>query len=490
MQGGEIFIPVLKAASIYNLAQVVAGRLPIEITNQRGGEKLHESLITKEESTRLAAFNSFNVINPEMVTWPYKPWVGTHVANVGNSEEADQYTDAEIRQLLGRDSMNLWERQVSLTPLGGQTLSKLPARYVEGVYPKLLSHGKGGHVWDVDGKEYIDLISGLGAVSVGYNNDHVNRAVINQLEKALAFSLPTVIEADVAEKLCELFPGTEMWKYGKNGVDATLMAIRCARAYTGRSKILVHGYHGCSDHFEAYGTRKAGMIDLKGYTFPYTSFNDSDKFAALIIEPYVFERADWKDWQDWCKRTGTLLIVDEIVSGGRFPEFSAYQHLGLEPDLVTVGKGLANGFPLSAVGGKREIMKTFERDDFFASTTFGGEAVSLAAAIITMRILEQVGNERDVKGQQIKDTFNKAFPKAICKGYPTRLTFDFKRTEDKALFMQEMCKRGVLVGYSNMIMVDHTDEDVNKICQAIIEIADNWINLELDGALPVRSLEA
>lgn len=383
--------------------------------------------------------------------------------------------------------MNLWERQKSLTPGGAQTLSKEPSRYVDGVYPKLLSHGIGGHVWDVDGREYIDLIAGLGAVSVGYSNEHVDRAVKQQLAKGVSFSLPTTLEADVAEKLCELFPGTEMWKYGKNGVDATLMAVRCARAYTGREKILVHGYHGCSDHFEALGTRQAGMIDLSQYTDKLNledlSCLDNMTYAAVIIEPYVFDVINWKAVIEWCQYTGTLLIVDEIVCGGRFKGFSAYSYLGLEPDLVCVGKGLANGFPLSAVGGKREIMKTFERDDFFASTTFGGEAVSLAACKVTLDILEANLAELISKGQRIKEA---SFGKA--KGYPTRLSFDFDTSEEKALFMQEMCKRGILVGYSNMVMVDHTEEDINKICEAIKNIALNWNSFKLEGSMPVEAL--
>jgi glutamate-1-semialdehyde 2,1-aminomutase len=386
-----------------------------------------------------------------------------------------------------KSEQELWERQCRLTPGGGQTLSKLPERYVNGVYPKLLSHGNGGHVWDVDGKEYIDLIAGLGAVSVGYNNEYVNCAVKNQMQKGVSFSLPTTLEADVAEKLCHLFPGTEMWKYGKNGVDATLMAIRAARAHTGRKKILVHGYHGCSDHFEALGTRQAGMVDLSNHVaklYDGMLLDETvDQYAAIIIEPMVFERLNWDVVSEWCKLTNTLLIVDEIVCGGRFEGFSAYKYLGLEPDLVCVGKGLANGFPLSAVGGKREIMETFNRDDFFASTTFGGEAVSLAACEVTLDILEDNIDSLIAKGERIKEA---SF--GIAKGYPTRLTFDFPTKEEKALFMQEMCKRGILVGYSNMVMVEHTETDIQEICDAIRDIAVKWDTLKLEGSLPVEAL--
>lgn len=384
-----------------------------------------------------------------------------------------------------------WPLMKDVIPTGCQTLSKMPERYVNGVYPKLLDRGKDGRVVDIDGNEYVDLISGLGAISVGYSNTAINIEVVKQLAHGVSFSLPTLTEYHVAKKLCELFPGTEMWKYGKNGVDATLMAIRAARAYTGRKKILVAGYHGCSDHFEALGTRQAGMIDMSEHVVKLEEgipYNPQD-FAAVIIEPYVFDKFEWKNLQYWCNSHDVLFIVDEVVSGGRMPGFSAYQYLGLEPDLVCVGKGLANGFPLSAVGGKKSIMKTFERDDFFASTTFGGEAVSLAACLKTVDILEKALPRMIHNGQFIKDTFNRCFnPVGICKGFPTRLTFDFTDLEHKALFMQEMCKRGVLIGYSNMVMAGHTDFDITQVCNAIIDVYKHWDEFKLEGGMPTQAL--
>ena len=361
------------------------------------------------------------------------------------------------------------------------------------MYPKVVYKGVAGHVFDVDGNEYVDLISGLGSISVGYNNEEVNAAVINQLNNGVSFSLPTMLEYHVAKRLTELFPHTEMWKYGKNGVDATLMAIRCARAYTGRNKILVHGYHGCSDHFESLGTRQAGMVDMSAVTEVYSkppTINNRE-YAAVIIESYVFDSIDWSALQIWCKATGTLLIVDEIVSGGRFPGFSAYAYLGLVPDLVCVGKGLANGFPMSAVGGRKEIMQTFDRDDFFASTTFGGETISLAACLKTLDILQKNLDSTISKGQLVKDMFNMCFAQlgiGKCKGYPTRLTFDFEDKCDKAIFMQEMCKRGVLIGYSNMVMVEHTASDLETIITAFKDIVANWNSFKLEGDMPVEAL--
>lgn len=388
----------------------------------------------------------------------------------------------------------LWERQLKATPLGGQTLSKLPSRYVDGVYPKLLKEGFGGRVQATNGKVYVDWIAGLGAVSVGYNNKYIDNAIKAQLDRGISFSLPTTLEADVAERLTKLMPEMAMWKFGKNGVDATLMAIRCARAYTGRKKILVHGYHGCIDHFEALGVRKAGMIDMSDSSVKYDGvLNDNDEsYAALIVEPYVFKNQDWKRAKEWCTKTSTALIFDEIVTGGRSPGFAAYKGLGVIPDLITMGKGLANGMPISMVGGPTKIMKTFERNDFFASTTFGGEALSLAACLATLDILEGHISKMIATGTVIRNKFDELFKDtgAYCEGYATRTQFCFPTALHKALFWQECAKRGVLFGYSNFPMVEHTAADIETTVSAMTEaskiVKAYWHSPEngLEGQVP------
>lgn len=392
---------------------------------------------------------------------------------------------------------NLWGRQLFFTPLGGQTLSKLPSRYVDGVYPKLLAKGYAGHVVDTDGKDYIDYISGLGSVSVGYCNQYINNAIKEQMEKGITLSLPTTLEADVSEKLCALMPKTEMWKFGKNGVDATLMALRCARAFTARTKVMVHGYHGCSDHFESLGTRKAGMLDLSAHVQKYDGNLDfSDRsFAALIVEPQVFEHIDWHRAAEWCAATGTLLIFDEIVTAGRYKAFTAHEEFGITPDLITIGKGVANGMPFSAVGGRHEVMKTFERDDFFASTTFGGECLSLAACLATLNILQEHRSKIIEYGEALQRIFNNLFePFAHCEGYPSRTQFVFPTTGHKALFWQECVKEGVLFGYSNFPMVEHTKEDLIKTIAvmkaASLVVKEHWNNPQaaLEGGMPVEAL--
>lgn len=400
-----------------------------------------------------------------------------------------------------------YSRLCNVTPCGAQTLSKMPSRFIRGIYPEVLNRGKGAHVWDEEDHRYIDLIAGLGAVSIGYADAHVNKAVITQLEKGTSFSLPHKLEAQVAEKLCELVPHTEMWKFGKNGTDATVMAVRAARAYTSREKVLSVGYNGCADVFEATGTRTAGIPKVLAQLIHKADYNDIESFQALrdhtyacvIMEPMVY---DWpkegflEAVRQLCTDTGTLLIFDEVVTGGRFDQFCAQSFYQVYADLTTLGKAIANGFPLSAVGGARRIMATFERDDFFASGTFGGETVSLAACLATLPILQKSVKRTTKIGWYIKSTFNTLpwYGKAECKGYPTRFIFDFETPAHKALFMQEMCLHDVLVGHANMPMASLTEAEALRIESAIISantvLNANWSNplAALRGPLPEDAL--
>lgn len=400
----------------------------------------------------------------------------------------------------------LWDRQLRLTPLGGQTLSKLPSRFTSN-YPKMLEKGIGAIVQGSNGRTYLDLIAGLGAVSVGYSNQLVNQASVRQLLKGVSFSLPNKLEADLAEALCTLVSWTEMWKFGKTGTQANEYAVRAARAYTGRTKIMTVGYNGCNDQFEVMGTRNAGVPEILKGTITKAEFNNLDSFrdlvtveyACVLMEPMVYEYPNIEFLErvkDLCYHTGTLLIFDEVVTGGRFEGFLASDYFKVQPDLVTCGKGLANGFPLSAIGGKREVMRVFERDDFFASGTFGGETVSLAAALQTLDILAETIPESVGRGKRIQEAFNQLFRGlAECVGYPTRLKFNFPTKEHQTLWMQEMADNGVLTGTANFVMADLTDMDMERILDAMIKtyavMQGCWDNplSRIRGELPTEALK-
>jgi glutamate-1-semialdehyde 2,1-aminomutase len=405
-----------------------------------------------------------------------------------------------------KKSSETYSRLLEVTPCGSQTLSKMPSRFIRGVYPEVLARGQSAHVWDEDGNEYVDLIAGLGCVSVGYVIDDINFDVEAQLRKGVTFSLPHKLEGLVSRKLIDLVPNTEMWKFGKNGTDATVMAVRAARAFTGRMKVLSVGYNGCADVFEAVGTRRAGIPDVLGQLIHKAVYNDIESFqslrdgtyACLIMEPMVYEYPKpgfLQAVRELCTDTGTVLIFDEVVTGGRFDQFTAQSYFKVIPDLTTLGKAIANGFPLSAVGGVRRIMQTFERDDFFASGTFGGETISLAACLPTLDILNKTLEETIKKGRHIQDFFNDMFVGlATCEGYPTRLIFKFPTKTHNALFMQEMCLKGVLIGAANMVMSSITEADLSRLNGAIhasyLVLKDNWANplAAMKGPLPEDAL--
>lgn len=293
------------------------------------------------------------------------------------------------------------ERALKSIPLGTQTFSKSKTQYPFGVSPYYIERGQGSHVWDIDGNEYIDFISGLDCITLGYNDPDVNAAVMEQLQKGQIFSLPHALEVQVAEKIIDMVPCAEMVRFGKNGSDATAGAIRLARAYTGRDHVAVCGYHGWQDWYIGSTARNMGVpqaTQALTHTFSYNMPESlesifaqwPDQIAAVIMEPMNVEEPAhgfFQKVQELAQKNGAVFIFDETVTGFRFAKGGAQEYFGVIPDLATFGKGLSNGYPLSAIAGKSEIMKLME--EIFFSFTFGGETLALAAAWATLNKLEQ-----------------------------------------------------------------------------------------------------
>jgi len=299
------------------------------------------------------------------------------------------------------ESERLLKRALEVIPLGSQTFSKSHQQFVRGACPQLLRSGKGARVVDVDGNSYIDYVLGLMPIVLGYCDPDVDRAIVDQLGRGITFSLPTELEADLAERLVRIIPCAEKVRFGKNGSDATSAAIRLARAATGRDRVLACGYHGWHDWYIGTTSRSAGippgLRDLTR-TVPYNNAEavadilrkDPDGYAAVILEPVgVAEPAPGylEALREITARYGVLLVFDEIVTGFRVHLGGAQAHYGVTPDLACFGKAMANGMPISAVVGGAKIMGVM--DDIFFSGTFGGEALSLAAAIATIDKLER-----------------------------------------------------------------------------------------------------
>jgi len=375
-----------------------------------------------------------------------------------------------------------------LIPSCSQTFSKGPSQFVQGVAPVFLARGSGSRVWDVDGNEYIDYPMGLGPVILGHNYPTVSEAVTRQLQNGSAFSLPHPLEVEVAELLVDMIPCAEMVRFGKNGSDVTSAAVRVARAYTGRDLIACCGYHGWQDWYIGTTTRRRGVpqaVQELTLSFEYNNSESlarlfarhPDRIAAVIMEPVGVEdpRADFlPQVRDLARQHGALLVFDEVVTGFRVALGGAQQHYGVTPDLGCFGKAMANGFPLSAIVGRRAVMELF--DEIFFSFTFGGEAVSLAAAKATiheMREKNVIGHLWE-QGQRLKDGYRVLARRyglekmTECQGLPphTVTVFRDRRGQEslalKSLFMQECLKRGVLFSGVQNICFSHSAGDIDQ----------------------------
>jgi glutamate-1-semialdehyde 2,1-aminomutase len=393
-------------------------------------------------------------------------------------------------------SQSYLQRAERVIPLGSQTFSKSRTQYPYGASPYFITRGEGSRVWDVDGNEYIDFVSSLCSVTLGYNHPAVKNDVARMLEEGVIFSLPHPIEAEVAEMICDMVPCAELVRFGKNGSDATAGAVRVARAFTGRDHVAVCGYHGWQDWYIGATARNLGVPQATReltHIFPYNDLPALEEllasqpggFAAVILEP-MNVTAPARGYLEAVKalahKHGALLVFDETITGFRYANGGAQQLFGVTPDLATFGKGLANGYAVSAVAGRRDVMKLME--EVFFSFTFGGETLSLAAARATLRTLQ---NEPVVQTLAARGTTLMEGLSAILRegkledifgvaGHPSWSFLTMKDArgassfEIKTLWMQEMHQRGFLsVGTHNMSYA-HSDEDVAALLAAYREI--------------------
>lgn len=418
-----------------------------------------------------------------------------------------------------QNSEEMLERALKAIPLGTQTYSKSKTQYPHGVSPYYITKGKGSHVWDVDGNEYIDFINGLASITLGYNDPDVTEAVLALLEDGVIFTLPHPIEIEVSEKVIEIVPCAEMVRFGKNGSDATAGAIRLARAYTGRDHVAVCGYHGWQDWYIGSTARHLGVPkgtrDLT-HIFSYNNINSlldifrncPNQVAAVILEPMNVvepENAFLENVKEITHQNGAILIFDEIITGFRYSNGGAQEYFGVTPDLATFGKGIANGYPLSAIAGNAKIMRLME--DVFFSFTFAGEVLSLAASLSTMNKLQNfpVIEVMRKQGQKILDGTQSLIESHQMRhiislsGNPTWSFLLFKdvapytQWEIKTLFLQEMFKRGILTLGTHNMSYSHHDSDIIKLLSTYDEVfyilKDAVDNLSLNKRLLCKPIE-
>jgi len=393
------------------------------------------------------------------------------------------------------ESRRQLERALRTIPLGAQTFSKSITQYPLGVSPYFAARAKGSRLWDVDGNEYVDFVNALASVNLGYGDSDVNDAVRAQLDDGVIFSLSHPLEAEVAELLVELIPCAEMVRFGKNGSDATAGAVRVARAFTGRDRVAVCGYHGWQDWYIGTTARNLGVpeaVRALSHSFPYADLPALDalfsahpgEFAAVILEP-MNVREPPPGYLDGVKtlahKHGALLVFDETITGFRFHLGGAQALFGVTPDLATFGKGIANGFPLSAVVGRADVMKLME--EVFFSFTMGGETLSLAAAAATLRKVRdrRVPEHLAAHGERLRDALIATIARhglsdtLSVSGHPSwtfllvRDAANADQFQIKTLLLQEMLARGYLTLGTHNLSFAHNQADIAGLIAAYDE---------------------
>ncbi|WP_394840241.1 aminotransferase class III-fold pyridoxal phosphate-dependent enzyme [Pendulispora rubella] len=414
----------------------------------------------------------------------YEGFTAEAIAKRVLTELARRASDHRVWSVPNLEKSNhYYARAKELIPAATQTLAKGPGQYVRGVAPKYLQRGRGSHVWDVDGNEYIDLQMAIGPLSLGYGHPAVDRAIREQLEDGITFSLMHPLEVEVAELVHECVPGADMVRFSKTGCDATSAAVRLARAFTGRSKVLTCGYHGWHDWYIAVTDRRRGIPDEVAaltYTFDYNDLASveralDDDTACVILEPVVFEmpRAGFlEELRALCTRRGALLVFDEMWTGFRLALGGAQEHFSVTADLACFSKAIANGMPLSVLTGRGDVMRLLERDVFFF-TTFGGEALSLAAAKATLTEMRanDVLAHLAAQGRKLRDGYNAIarrlgleYTRAVGPDARSMVVFDGEHSLlMKSFVQQELVRRGVLWGGFHNVSYAHGRADVERV---------------------------
>ena len=376
---------------------------------------------------------------------------------------------------------------LQLMPWGTQTNAKRPLPFFDEVMPKFIVRGKGCRLWDMEGKEYLDYRLSLGPVTLGYCYDEVDDAVRAQMQKGVLFSMASPIELELAQLLHEVVPNAEMCRFMKTGEDANLCNIRIARAYTKREMMVMSGYHGYPDWFATDDSPNNGVpAVIKDYVkiAPWGNLEAAEKLirqyneqlACVIAVPYDLNEDTSGDYirhlRKLTKEYGIVLILDEVLTGFRLALGGAQEYFGVEADLASYAKAMANGYPISTYLGKRQYME--QLNQFKLTTTYAGETLSIAAAIATIKIMqrEQVHAHIWTMGRRLMDGFNRIAPElgieAHAAGLPPAPFLKFN-TPDSAynarleyLWFRELYREGIFANLRWFISFSHKTTDIDE----------------------------
>ncbi|MGD9486482.1 MAG: glutamate-1-semialdehyde 2,1-aminomutase [Calditrichaceae bacterium] len=420
--------------------------------------------------------------------------------------------------MLSQDkSKKLFERSQKVTP-GGVNSPVRAFKSVEGT-PVYFSHGKGSHTFDVDGNDYIDYVGSWGPLIVGYSHPRIISALKEEAEKATSFGAPTELEIELAELITEIMPSVEMVRMVNSGTEATMSAVRLARGYTGRHKIIKFSgcYHGHSDSFliqAGSGMTTLGTPNSPGVT-PSTAedtliarYNDlgsvkewiskfPDQIAAIIVEPVAGNMGVIPPVEGFLEGlrkvttdNGIVLIFDEVMTGFRVARGGAQEVYNIKPDLTTLGKIIGGGMPVGAYGGKKEIMEQISpAGPVYQAGTLSGNPLAMRAGLETLRILNEPGFYETLEEKaKLLDNGIRENLKRLgmplyqtrvgsmgCLFFNTEIVHDYdsavrSNTKKYAKYFWNMLEEGVYLAPSQFeaffISAAHSQNDIQKTIEA------------------------
>lgn len=374
------------------------------------------------------------------------------------------------------------------------TNSKRPSCFTEN-YPTHLVRGDGCYVWSAEGRRYVDFICGLGTNLLGYAKPSVMEAAKLQLSRGSVLSLSTTLEVQFGEMVKSYFPFVERLRALKSGAEGCSAAVRIARAATDRPYVFSEGFHGWHDQFTGLTPPARGVANWAPTTHPLSDLGHITErdgwtaVAAIIVEPFVTDASDgriqWlRELKETCTKHGIVMIFDETITALRFPGLSVAHHTGIYPDLIVFGKALANGLPISVVGGRKDLMEA----DYFVSSTFAGDMLAMGAAMEVLPYASQNISIIWSEAESFQKKFNDVGKGLVwIEGYPTRGVLRARDELTKALFMQEACGAGLLFGPSFFWCQPHAAESalVLELCDKVISKIKNG-QAELRGRMPAQ----
>ena len=432
-------------------------------------------------------------------------------------------TNYQVKKLKEGKSSKLYSKAKNLIPGGTQLLSKRPEMFAPNLWPAYFSKAKGSKVWDLDNRKFLDMsIMGVGANILGYATKEVDYAVIEAIRRGVSSSLNCPEEVYLAEKLIELHPWFGMVRYARSGGEAISIAIRIARTYTGREKVIFSGYHGWTDWYIAANlTSKDALNDqlmsglspkgiptgLEGTSMPFLPNsieslrniikNKEKEIAAIIIEPARGEdapRGYLKNLKELSEEIGAVLIFDEITSGYRMCAGGIHRKYKIYPDIAVYAKGMANGYAMSAVLGKEQVIQSAQST--FISSTNWTEKIGPVAALATLEKYQKESVDKKIieSGKKVKKIWQEAAKKYDLKinvsGLPSLCSFSFIYDSKQLLntfFTVRMLQMGILGFRQFKPSFSHSKNDLKEYKKAVNiifkEISENKQFPELSSPL-------